>query len=68
MSTEVFEGYPDGEAENTLTLTEQDGSTVLTIIVRHSSKENRDGHIASGMEGGLQHTLDRLEDLLSTYR
>jgi uncharacterized protein YndB with AHSA1/START domain len=64
VSTEVFEGYPDGEALNTLTLTEKDGATVLTVVVLHSSKENRDGHIASGMEGGMQHTLDRLEDLL----
>ena len=64
VSTEVFEGYPDGEALNTLTLTEEGGETVLTVVVRHSSKENRDGHIASGMEGGMQHTLDRLDALL----
>ena len=27
VSTEVFEGYPEGEAQNTLTLTERDGTT-----------------------------------------
>jgi uncharacterized protein YndB with AHSA1/START domain len=64
VSTEVFEGYPEGEAQNTLTLTERDGSTVLAVTVLHSSKENRDGHVASGMEGGLQHSLNRVEDLL----
>ncbi len=65
VSTEVFEGYPDGEARNTLTLTPApDGTTNLLIKVLHTSKENRDGHIASGMESGLQHTLDRLDDLL----
>jgi uncharacterized protein YndB with AHSA1/START domain len=65
VSTEVFEGYPDGEAQDTLTLREGDGTTMLTITVLHSSVENRDGHIASGMEGGLQHSLDRVEDLLA---
>lgn len=64
-STEVFEGYPDGEAQNTLTLTEREGSTTLVVTVLHSSRENRDGHIASGMERGLQHSLDRVEDLLA---
>jgi uncharacterized protein YndB with AHSA1/START domain len=64
VSTEVFEGYPDAEAQNTLTLTEHDGTTVLAIRVLHRSRENRDGHIASGMENGLQHSLDRIEDLL----
>ena len=64
VSTEVFEGYPDGEAQNTLALTERDATTVLTVNVLHSSKENRDGHVGSGMERGLQHSLDRVEDLL----
>lgn len=65
VSTEVFEGFPDAEAVNTLTLTDQGGgSTVLAITVLHSSKENRDGHLESGMEGGLQIVLDRLEDLV----
>jgi uncharacterized protein YndB with AHSA1/START domain len=64
VSTEVFESYPDGEAQNTLTLTEEAGRTVLTVVVLHTSKENRDGHVGSGMEGGMQHSLDRVEDLL----
>ena len=65
VSTEVFEGYPDAEALNTLTLDENDGQTVLTVLVLHRSKENRDGHINSGMEAGMQPTLDRVEDILS---
>jgi len=65
VSTEVFEGFPDAESVNTLTLTEQgDGSTVLAITVLHSSKENRDGHLESGMEGGMQIVLDRLDNLV----
>jgi uncharacterized protein YndB with AHSA1/START domain len=65
VSTEVFEGYPDAEARNTLSLAEHDGVTDLSITVLHRTRENRDGHIASGMEGGLQHSLDRVEDLVA---
>ena len=65
VSTEVFEGYPDGEALNTLTLTETEGVTTLIVIIHHATKENRDGHIASGMEPGMQRTLNALEDLLT---
>jgi len=64
VSTEVFEGFPDAEAVNTATLTEEDGTTTLTVTVLHSSKENRDGHLNSGMEAGMQVVLDRLEDLV----
>ena len=61
VSTEVFEGAPDAEALDTLTLTEKDGRTLLTLLVEHKSKENRDAHLQSGMEDGLQDAYDRLE-------
>jgi len=64
VSTKVFEGFPDAEATNTLTLTEQDGVTTLAVTVLHRSEEFRDGHLSSGMEPGMQEVLDRLEDLL----
>jgi uncharacterized protein YndB with AHSA1/START domain len=66
VSTEVYEGIPDAEAHaslNTLTLTERDGRTLLEILVRHKTKTDRDMHIQSGMEGGLQDALDLLEEL-----
>ena len=65
VATEVFEGFPDAEAVNTLTLTEHGGTTTLSVTVRHTSKEHRDGHVESGMETGMQRALDRLEDLTS---
>ncbi|HEX6658987.1 MAG TPA: SRPBCC domain-containing protein, partial [Ilumatobacter sp.] len=46
-STEVFEGFPDAESLNTMTLTETDGVTTLQTLVRHKSQEFRDGHINS---------------------
>ncbi len=64
VSSEVFEGIPDAASHNTLTLLEDDGVTTLAVLVVHTSRENRDGHIDSGMEPGMQSTLDRLDDLL----
>ncbi|HEV2360828.1 MAG TPA: SRPBCC family protein [Acidimicrobiales bacterium] len=63
VSTDVFEGYPDEVAVDTLTLTETDGVTTLTVHVQHSCVEARDGHINSGMESGMQESLDHLEQL-----
>jgi uncharacterized protein YndB with AHSA1/START domain len=61
VSTEVFEGAPDHPALDTLTLTEQDGRTTLSILVEHTTKQARDMHIESGMEDGLQDAFDMLE-------
>ena len=61
VSTEVFEPFPDAGALNTLTLTEEDGRTTLSILVEHQEKAHRDAHIESGMEDGLQDALDLLE-------
>jgi uncharacterized protein YndB with AHSA1/START domain len=68
VSTEVYEGMPDGEAVDTLTLTEVDGRTTLTILVQHSSKEHRDAHIDSGMEAGMQDAMDLLEQVAVSLR
>jgi uncharacterized protein YndB with AHSA1/START domain len=63
VSTEVYEGFPDGEAVDTVTLTEENGRTTMTLLVQHSSKAHRDAHIESGMEAGLQDALDLLEQV-----
>lgn len=63
-STEVFEGYPDAVATDNLTLVEEGGVTTMTVLVQHTSKENRDGHINAGMEGGLQLALNRVDEIL----
>lgn len=66
VSTEVFAPYPDSPALNTLTLEEGEGVTTMTILVDYPSKEGRDATIASGMESGLQHSLDRADTVLAT--
>jgi uncharacterized protein YndB with AHSA1/START domain len=68
VSTEVFEGMPEAAALNTLTLAERDGRTTLTVLVEHSSKEHRDGHINSGMEAGMQDAMDLLEEVAVSLR
>ncbi len=65
VSTEVFEGFPDAEAVNTMTLTHADGVTTMQTVVLHTTRENRDGHLQSGMEAGMQDTFNRLDDLLA---
>jgi uncharacterized protein YndB with AHSA1/START domain len=66
VATEVYEPYPESESLNTLTLEESDGVTTMTILVAHQTKEARDATIASGMERGLQHSLDRVDKVLAT--
>jgi uncharacterized protein YndB with AHSA1/START domain len=68
VSTEVYEGMPEGEAVNTLTLTEADGRTTLTILVQHTTREHRDAHIESGMEDGMQDAMDLLERVVVSLR
>ena len=36
----------------------------MTVVVSHAKPEHRDAHIASGMEGGMQVSMNRLEDLV----
>ena len=68
VSTEVYEGMPDAEAVNTMTLTEADGRTTLEILVQHATKEHRDAHIESGMEAGMQDAMDLLEQVAVSLR
>jgi uncharacterized protein YndB with AHSA1/START domain len=63
VSTEVFEGMPGAEALDTITLTEVDGRTTMTILVEHATQEGRDAHINSGMELGLQEAMDLMEQV-----
>ena len=65
VSTEVYEPYPESESVNTLTLEESHGVTTVTILLSYQSKEARDATIASGMESGLQHSLDRVDAIVA---
>jgi len=71
VSTEAYEGIadPDEHASlNTLTLTEVDGRTTMTVLVEHPTKEGRDAQINSGMEAGMQDAFDLLEEVAISLR
>ena len=68
VSTDMFEGMPEGEAGDTLTLPEKADRTTQTILVQHQNKTHRDAHIESGMEGGLQDALDLPEQVAMSLR
>ena len=74
VSTEVYEGLPEGVPEeegatvNTVTFTEENGRTRLTILVQAANKVSRDAIIDSGMEAGLQDALDLLEEIAVSLR
>lgn len=66
VTTEVYEPMPDAEAVDTVTFTEADGRTTLTILVDHQRREYRDGHLEAGMEDGLQDALDLVAEVVAT--
>lgn len=65
VQTSEFDGAPGNVVIDTVTLEEHDGRTTLTIVEVCDSKEVRDAIIASGMEGGLSETYERLDEILA---
>jgi uncharacterized protein YndB with AHSA1/START domain len=67
VTTELYEGVPDATEDdatvNTTTFTEVDGCTTLTTLVECHTREIRDMIIDSGMEGGMQEAMDKLEQV-----
>jgi uncharacterized protein YndB with AHSA1/START domain len=68
VSTEIYEAVPDVEALNTLTLDEREGVTTMRIITSYPTKEARDAVIESGMEDGLQVSLNRADAILAALQ
>ena len=78
VTTEVYEmpdhdpmaGTPEAEegALNTITFTEVDGRTTLTLLVQAPSREIRDEILSSGMEVGMQEQMELLEQLAISLR
>lgn len=67
VHTEGYEGLPPGhDYLVTTTFDEQHGKTTLRSRMLYKTKEDRDAHVASGMEPGMRETLGRLAELLTT--
>lgn len=67
VHTERFDDpwYP-GEALVTSELVEAAGRTTLTTTMRLATREARDGVLATGMEGGVATSYDRLDEVLAS--
>jgi uncharacterized protein YndB with AHSA1/START domain len=66
--TEIYEDMPEAETLQTMTLTERDGRTTMTVLAEHATRSDRDAVIASGMEDGLRDALNLLERVAVSLR
>lgn len=65
VSTEVYEAMAEHPALSTATFVEVDGRTTLSIAVAHATRTARDLHLQSGMEDGMNESLDLLEQIVA---
>ena len=60
---------PQHGALNTVLFEERGGGRTMVIeTVLHQTREARDGHLQSGMEGGATESMNRLEAYLETMK
>jgi uncharacterized protein YndB with AHSA1/START domain len=67
--TEVYDVEPFNSGDpavNTVTFTEEEGGTLMTITTVYPSKEVRDFVLGTGMESGAAESFDRLAEHLKT--
>jgi uncharacterized protein YndB with AHSA1/START domain len=64
--TERYEAIPGSDHIVALGFDENAGVTTLSMRIVHESKAMRDGHLQSGIESGLQTSLDRIEELVTS--
>ncbi len=65
VRTFEFEGFPGHISLETLTFEDRDGKTLVRTNVVFQSVADRDGTLQSGMEGGYNESMDRLEELVA---
>jgi len=79
VSTEVYEATPGGDAQSgaaaddhallhTVTFSEVDGRTTLTLLIRCPSKEERDLIVNQWVHVGMQEQWDLLEQVAISLR
>jgi uncharacterized protein YndB with AHSA1/START domain len=71
VNTEIFEGIPDADDHAglvTVTFTEKDGRTFMDMLCEYRDKTDRDAVIDSGMESGMQESMDALEQVAVSLR
>lgn len=65
VQTWEFEGPPGHVSLGSATFVETDGATQVRGVAVYQSVAARDALLASGMEGGMNESYDRLETLLA---
>jgi uncharacterized protein YndB with AHSA1/START domain len=63
VATWLFEGWPDDDAVETVTLSEVDGVTTMTNILKFRDRASLGDHF-QGDSQGMQTSFDQLEDYL----
>jgi uncharacterized protein YndB with AHSA1/START domain len=63
VATWLFEGWPDDEAVETVTLNEVDGVTTMTNVLKFRDRASLGDHF-QGDSQGMQTSFDQLEDYL----
>ena len=58
-------GFTSDEYQVTSTFVESGGRTTLTTTILHQTRENRDGHLNSGIEKGVVPAYDRLAEVVA---
>ncbi|MGP8250252.1 MAG: SRPBCC domain-containing protein [Candidatus Dormibacteria bacterium] len=75
VETWVFDGRPEAEAVETVTLREEDGVTTMTVLLAFKHQLSRDSMFEHAPEqrddaavaiDGMQASYDKLEDLITT--
>lgn len=64
VTTEQMIGMPGPGTVNDLSLYEEDGVTLLTILIEYPDKDTRDMILATGMVDGMEASYARLESLV----
>jgi uncharacterized protein YndB with AHSA1/START domain len=71
VNTEIFEGLPDADDHPglvTVTFTGKDGRTFMDMLSEYRDRTDRDAVIDSGMESGMQESMDALEQVAVSLR
>lgn len=66
VTTEHMTGTDYPSTLNDLTLYEEDGATLITLVIEYPDAQTRDIVLATGMTDGMEASYARLEGVLST--
>ena len=64
--TFVYDPWPEASIEEWLEFEPVEGGTMLRGHSIHASVESRDAHVASGMENGMNESMERLDEVLAS--